>query len=120
MAIGMNPVQYCSNSAPLLIRIFTLLIIGTITLPCIQSQEQAMSTSSQPAAQVPIPAWMKATNQKLEAELVKKYGESQRSRIQRGLQQVSEFWRPEDGDAAALEEFVTTNFAGDQATLDII
>ncbi len=31
---------------------------------------------------------------------------------------MSEFWRTEDGDAAAFEEFARANFAGDQATLD--
>jgi hypothetical protein len=31
---------------------------------------------------------------------------------------VASFWREEDGDAAAFEEFVRANFAGDQATLD--
>ena len=77
-----------------------------------------MSNSSQPAMQVSAPVWMKATNQKLEVELVKKYGEGQRVRVQHGLFQVSEFWRAEDGDAGVYEEFVTTNFAGDQATLD--
>ena len=77
-----------------------------------------MSNSSQPATQVSAPAWMKAANQKLENELVKKYGEGQRVRAQHGLLQVSEFWRIEDGDAAVYEDFVTTNFAGDQATLD--
>ena len=64
------------------------------------------------------PAWMKASITKMESELATKYGESQRTRIQRGLRQVSEFWRAEDGDAAAFEDFVRTNFAGDQATLD--
>jgi hypothetical protein len=77
-----------------------------------------MSNSSQPAVQTSAPAWMNTTNQKLEAELIKKYGEGQRVRVQRGLLQVSEFWRAEDGDAAVYEEFITTNFAGDQATLD--
>ena len=77
-----------------------------------------MSNSSQPAVQVSAPAWMKASNQKLEGELVKKYGEGQRGRVERGLLQVSEFWRTEDGDAGVHEDFVSTNFAGDQATLD--
>ena len=77
-----------------------------------------MSNSSRPLVQVSVPAWMKATSEKLEAALIKKYGDGQRVRAQRGLLQVSEFWRPEDGDAASYEEFVTTNFAGDQATLD--
>ena len=77
-----------------------------------------MSTSTQPVAQPTAPAWMNATTQRLEAELVTKFGEQQRARVQRGLVQVGEFWRPEDGDAGTFAEFVSTNFAGDQAMLD--
>ncbi len=61
---------------------------------------------------------MQNSSAKLETELVAKYGEPQRSRIQRGLHQVGEFWRTEDGDSATFEDFVRVNFAGDQATLD--
>ncbi|HET8774692.1 MAG TPA: hypothetical protein VFP80_12900 [Thermoanaerobaculia bacterium] len=58
--------------------------------------------------------------QKLETELVAKYGEGQRARLQRGMKQVASFWRAEDGDAAAFEELVRTHFAGDTATLDAL
>ena len=58
--------------------------------------------------------------QKIEADLVSKYGEAQRPRIQRGLKQVAQFWRAEDGDAAAFEELVRVHFAGDQQTLDAL
>ncbi|HEY2323649.1 MAG TPA: hypothetical protein VGJ82_12380 [Thermoanaerobaculia bacterium] len=54
----------------------------------------------------------------VESDLVTKYGEGQRARAHRGIHQVAEFWRAEDGDAAAFRDFVTTNFAGDQKTLD--
>ena len=64
------------------------------------------------------PAWMKDALTKLEGSLTAKYGEGQRERVARGLRQVSDFWRAEDGDAAAFEEFVNANFAGDQVTLD--
>ncbi len=64
------------------------------------------------------PTWLKDSSTKLETELVAKYGEPQRSRIQRGLHQVGEFWRTEDGDVATFQDFVRANFAGDQATLD--
>ena len=63
-------------------------------------------------------AWMKQSTTKLEPELVTKFGASQRERIQRGLKQVSDFWRKEDGPRDLFEEFVRTNFAGDKATLD--
>ncbi|HKN24317.1 MAG TPA: hypothetical protein VJX72_05665, partial [Candidatus Acidoferrum sp.] len=64
------------------------------------------------------PDWMKGSATKLEAELTAKYGKPEQPRIQRGLLQMSEYWRAQDGDAAAFEEFVRTNFAGDPATLD--
>ncbi len=55
---------------------------------------------------------------KLERELIGRYGEGVRERLTRGMNQVASFWRAEDGDAATFEEFVRTNFAGDQKTLD--
>ena len=61
---------------------------------------------------------MKTSREKLETELVAKYGEGQRVRLHRGMLQVASFWRTEDGDSSVFEEFVRTNFAGDQATLD--
>src|SRR5438128_3922636 len=113
MAVSMNSGQdRLSNTRLRLFAIFTLLIAAMFSLSRIQSQEQAMSNSSQATVQTNAPAWMKASSQKLEGELVQKYGEGQRARVQRGLLQVSEFWRGEDGDAGVYEDFVTTNFAG--------
>jgi hypothetical protein len=86
-----------------------------------QKKENSMPNSSlaiQPQASSTAPAWISTSSAKLESELAGKYGEQQRPRIQRGLRQVSEFWRASDGDAATFEGFVTTSFAGDQATLD--
>jgi hypothetical protein len=64
------------------------------------------------------PDWMKGSATKLETELTAKYGKLEQPRIQRGLLQMSKYWRAQDGDAAAYEEFVRTNFAGDPETLD--
>jgi hypothetical protein len=64
------------------------------------------------------PAWMGAAVTALSEELVSKYGEAQHARADRGLSQVADFWRSDDGERAAFEEFVRTNFAGDQTTLD--
>lgn len=66
------------------------------------------------------PTWMNESMQKLETELVAKYGEAQRARLQRGMKQIADFWRTDDGDRAAYEEVVRTHFAGDQATLDAL
>lgn len=73
-----------------------------------------------PAAKQTTLPWMKDSMIRLERELAAKYGESRKAQIDRGLHQVMEHWRPQDGDAAAFDEFVRTNFAGDQATLDSI
>jgi len=69
-------------------------------------------------AEQPNLLWMKESMIRLEQELVAKYGQSRRAQIDRGLHQVMEYWRPQDGDAATFEEFVRANFAGDQTTLD--
>ncbi len=66
------------------------------------------------------PAWMKEAGAKMQKELLTRYGEGQRARIERGLKQVGEFWRADDGDQAAFEAFVRTEFAGDQAALDTL
>ncbi len=66
------------------------------------------------------PAWLKSSTDKLERDLVAKYGESQRERAGRGLKQVAEFWRTEDGDSKAFEDFVITNFAGTQQDIDTL
>jgi len=55
---------------------------------------------------------------KLEKELVERYGEQQRERAHRGIRQAHGLWRKEDGDDAAFEEFVRRNFAGTQTELD--
>jgi hypothetical protein len=93
------------------------LFLICLALP-LAAQEMPMSSSSKPAAVQP--AWMNSSAAKLESELVTKYGEPQRAHAQRGLHQVAEFWRAEDGDSTAFEDFVRTNFAGDQATLDTV
>ena len=87
----------------------------TIAVASMHAQENSMPESTATRPQL---SWMDASSARLERELLGKYGEAQRARLERGLHQVAELWRPEDGDAAAFEEFVRANFAGDQATLD--
>jgi hypothetical protein len=79
--------------------------------------DSATKNAQQGAQTMP---WMKESMQKIESELIAKYGEGQRARIERGVRQVASFWRAEDGDASIFEDFVRTNFAGDQATLDTL
>jgi hypothetical protein len=66
------------------------------------------------------PAWLPGAAAELEAELVARYGDEQQDRAARGLAQIAGFWRDEDGDRAVFAEFVRANFAGDQATLDLM
>jgi hypothetical protein len=64
------------------------------------------------------PAWSPAVIQELERSLAAAHGEEQRPRIRRGLRQVADFWRPEDGGEAQFREFVATHYAADAAALD--
>jgi hypothetical protein len=101
-------------------RIQLLLICLTLVLP-LAAQEMPMSSSSKASPALAVqPAWMNPSVAKMETDLVAKYGDSQRTRAQRGLHQVAEFWRADDGDSATFEDFVRANFAGDQATLDTV
>ena len=93
---------------------FALVVCCSIATP-IHPQESSVSDT---ATIQRAPDWMKASATKLEAGLTAKYGKAEQPRIQRGLLQMSEYWRAQDGDAAAFEEFVRANFAGDPATLD--
>ena len=74
----------------------------------------------QTAASTAQPSWMPSSISKMQSELTTQYGASQTTRVERGLLQVSEFWRAEDGDASTFEHFVRNNFAGDQASLDTL
>jgi hypothetical protein len=88
-----------------------VLIFLAVSLEAQETRTQSPTASTQPS-------WMPSSLTKMETELAAKYGEAQKSRVERGLQQVSEFWRAEDGDQGSFEDFVRTNFAGDPATLD--
>jgi hypothetical protein len=79
-----------------------------------------MAILATPAFAQQQPTWMNESMQKLESELVQKYGEAQRARAQRGIRQVAQFWRAEDGDQRAFEDVIRTHFAGDQVTLDAL
>ncbi len=63
-----------------------------------------------------LPAQMAA----LEAELTAKHGATETERLQRGLKQVADRWRDEDGDAAAFANLVRSSFAGTPAARDAL
>ena len=71
-------------------------------------------------AQASQPGWLGDATSALEQELIGRYGEGQRVRVQRGVAQVASFWHADDGDREAFESFVRQNFAGDAAALDVM
>ena len=98
--------------------------LSSITCLCLLSlspvsaqQMPATNRADLPNAQ---PAWLSRLPSSVEGELVAKYGEAQRERAHRGLQQVAQFWRAEDGDSAAFESFALENFAGTAAAVDTL
>ncbi len=97
-----------------------LLLCSAVLFSMSCSREIGMNTSGKENGRPDNspPAWMKGASAKLEEELVKQYGEPQRARVQRGLKQVSDFWRASDGGQPLFEEFVNKNFAGNQESLD--
>jgi len=98
----------------------TLLAIAILWLAVpVFSEEILMQNASTSIATVS-PAWMNDSTAKLQKELIAKYGSQQAPRIEQGLHQVAEFWRADDGDATTFEEFVRTNFAGGQSSLDTL
>ena len=97
------------------LRIAAVLALS-VSLTGAQMSAQAKKTSTKPAARPALAKSMAA----LETELAGKYGAGQRDRLHRGIEQVARFWRAEDGNAKAFEEFVRASFAGDQTTLDAL
>jgi hypothetical protein len=69
-------------------------------------------------AQPDKPEWMDRSVARLTDELAASYGEAQRPRLVRGLEQISNYWRLADGSVDVFEAFVRRNFAGDEETLD--
>jgi len=94
------------------------LAIVCVAVPLFCSEEISMQNASTPPKTSAAPPWMSDSIAMLQSELTAKYGAQQKLRLERGLHQVAEFWRADDGDAATFEDFVRTNFAGDQTTLD--
>jgi hypothetical protein len=77
----------------------TILMCVTVPLCSEEILMQNASTPAKTSAATASPSWMNGSTTKLQHELTTKYGEQQRVRIERGIRQVSEFWRADDGDA---------------------
>jgi hypothetical protein len=65
------------------------------------------------------PAIDDATVAAARAALVARHGQGEAARIDRGLAQVRDFWRPEDGDAATFRAFAEAEFVPAGPELDL-
>ncbi|MFN0151995.1 MAG: hypothetical protein ACKVU1_14945 [bacterium] len=101
-------------------RVMTVaLILGAFaTFAAFGTAAQAAASTPAAPASAAHPAWMAQSLRNAEAALVAQHGEAQRERAARGLAQIADFWREEDGGAADFEEFARTHFAGDGETHD--
>lgn len=70
------------------------------------------------AAQGPVKFIDSDTVQKVKAELLQKYGESEKFRVDRGVEQVAGLWRAEDGSSEAFTAFCLESFVADGAALE--
>ncbi len=84
-----------------LFKIFSVLFIFSITTFCV--------------AQIHKSNIDKATIDNVINTLISQYGESQRFRIQKGVNQVAEFWQESDGSKDDFIQFCLSNFAGDES-----
>ena len=62
------------------------------------------------------PDWIDQSAQKLNHQLIQKYGDSQKLKIEKGITQVTVFWQSGDGSQQEFEDFVMTNYAGNAET----
>ncbi|HEY3358206.1 MAG TPA: hypothetical protein VGQ83_33470 [Polyangia bacterium] len=68
----------------------------------------------------PAPKELKAAAARAQAALLKRHGAAERPRVERGVAQVLALWLPADGDGAALEQFLTAQFAPQGPALDAV
>ncbi|MCP4660564.1 MAG: hypothetical protein GY856_34625 [bacterium] len=60
-----------------------------------------------------------ATAAAVKQQLRARYGDGEAARIDRGVDQVLRYWRPEDGDAAVFRDFVASEFQPTGELLDL-
>lgn len=80
----------------------------------------ALAALTQLAAQGPAKFIDSGTLQKVKAELLQKYGESDKFRVERGVEQVAGLWRSTDGSAGEFTAFCRENFAAGGASLQAL
>ena len=80
------------------------------------ARERAVTPSDRQTGSRTLPGWTpSASDGETVDALVKRDGEGQRARIERGMKQVAALWRPQDGDERARRAFIEEWFAPDPA-----
>jgi hypothetical protein len=64
------------------------------------------------------PAWIERASQRSIRALTERYGSAEQARAARGVKQVAEFWRDEDGGEDAFGAFIADEYAGTPAARD--
>jgi hypothetical protein len=93
----------------------------TVVLFSCQSKKAEKQPESQPQAKSQASKMSIISDPTIKStidELVKKYGETQKFRIERGVKQAAGFWKIEDGTIKDFTEFCVKNFIADSASLD--
>jgi hypothetical protein len=101
-------------------KVFRVAVAVALALSVSLTGSQMSAQAKKPPAGKPATSALTRSMTALEKELLSKYGAGQKERLDRGMKQVARFWKAQDGDAKAFEEFVRANFAGDTATLDAL
>jgi hypothetical protein len=65
-------------------------------------------------------SWLEASKTKMQDRLLTQFGEDQKEQIMRGVQQVADFWRAEDGHSEVFEAFIEGHYAGSQKKRDAL
>src|SRR2546428_8388201 len=84
--------------------------LGALALTAIVAAAPGCKTASTGAAPPAKSARIEVDDAGLVAALVQKHGQSSRDRAERGVRQLVAYWRPQDGDGAALRAFVEQGF----------
>jgi len=64
------------------------------------------------------PSWITSAKTKMIRELVKNGRTDQGEAIEKGIELVSAYWRPEDGDQETFEYFIRKHYCNDQTSRD--
>jgi hypothetical protein len=83
--------------------VLALSLVLIFSLIALQAQEQFIDS---------------ATKDKVKNALLEKYGEAQKFRIERGVEQAAALWKEEDGTKEEFEKFCLQHFVGSPEQLD--